>query len=371
MPASDDLIRSWRDAGLYDPEAPTAAGRLALLSWLHDRGTPHAQMLAAHERGELGSLAGDSLLRANQRWSLNEIAEQVGTSVEVLDQLRRASGFRPTDPDAPSFTDRDLDQFRSFMEASAFFSMGELLHLTRVIGTSLRRIADAASEMFFLDVETPLRIGAGGELALAVKNLEAMELSRAATLVFEPMFLAHLQESIQVSRAARRGAVDLGTMPLAIGFVDLSGYTSMVERITPTALLRAVLDFESAAYDLVADCGGRVIKMIGDEVMFTTVDAHAACEIALGLLEEIGGDDDPRPRGGVAFGHVIAHGGDLYGVSVNRAARMADIAVPDEILVDADVVARATTHRFEPAGRRQLKGFREPVPVWSLLPATQ
>jgi adenylate cyclase len=221
--------------------------------------------------------------------------------------------------------------------------------------------------MFFLDVEAPLRTRAGGELALAKKNLEAVELVRAAIAVFEPMFRAQLQEAQQSSRAARRHAADLGTLPLAVGFVDLTGYTTLAELIPPAELLREVLAFESAAYDLVADCGGRVVKMIGDEVMYTTVDAESACEIALGLLRTVGGHDAARPRGGVTFGNVIAHGGDLYGVSVNRASRMADIAVPDEVLVDADVVSRAGTHRFEAAGRRLLKGFRDPIALWSLV----
>jgi class 3 adenylate cyclase len=366
--SEDDLVREWREAGLYDPGAGNADERLALLHWLDELGVATERMTAAHAEGNLGSLAGDSLLRANPQWSLRDLAGQLGAEVDFLDELRRAGGFAPVDRDAPLFTDRDLVQFRSFLEARAFFSHEELLHVTRVIGSSLRRIADAASEMFFFDIEAPIRTGAGGELALAKKNLEAMQLTQAAIAVFEPMFLAQLQESLVASRAARRNSSDLGTLPLAVGFVDLSGYTSMAEQIAPDELLRAVLDFESAAYDLVADCGGRVVKLIGDEVMFTTVSAESACDIALGLVGTIGANETARPRGGVAFGNVIAHGGDIYGVTVNRASRMADIAVPDEILVDAEVVSRAGSQRFEPAGRRQLKGFRDPTPLWSLLP---
>ena len=366
MAPSDELIEAWRAAGLYSSDLPNAAERLALLSWLHERGVSQQQMEVAHAKGNLGSLAGDSLLRANPQWSLRQVAEQLGTTTEMIEELRRAGGFAPVDLDERSFTDGDLILFRSFIEASAFFSHEELVHVTRVIGASLRRIADAASEMFFVDVEAPLRTGSGNELALAQKNLEAMQLTRAAIAVFEPMFLAQLQESLQSSRTARRNSSDLGTMPLAVGFVDLSGYTTMAEQISPADLLRAVLDFESAAHDLVADCGGRVVKLIGDEVMFTTVDAESACDIALGLVGTIGRSATARPRGGVAFGNVIAHGGDIYGVTVNRASRMADIAIPDEVLVDEGVVSSAPRHTFEPSGRRQLKGFREPVPLWTL-----
>jgi len=367
MGSSDDASRAWEEAGLYDPRAPGADDRLALLTWQTERGITIEQMIAAHRNGTLTSVAGDSLLRANPCWTLRDMAQTLGTSVDVLDELRRAGGFAPVDSEACLFTDVDLVQFRSFIDASAVFSRNELLHMTRVIGSSLRRIADAAGEMFFLDIEAPLRTGAGGELALAKKNLEAIQLLQGAIAVFEPMFRAQLQESLQSARTARRSSSDLGTVPLAVGFVDLSGYTSMAEQTSPDELLHAVLEFEAAAYDLVAECGGRVVKLIGDEVMYTTIDAASACEIAVGLLATVGQHDTARPRGGVAFGNVIAHGGDIYGVSVNRASRMADMAVPDEVLVDAEVVARAGDHRFEPAGRRQLKGFRKAIPLWSLV----
>jgi class 3 adenylate cyclase len=370
MGAPDDVVRQWVEAGVYDPSSETADERLALLEWLSARGITQAQIIAAHRRGELSSVAGDLLMRAEPQWTLRQIADQLGAPVESLVALRRAGGFPPVDPDTPAYTDSDVVVFRSFHEASAFFSHDELLHFSRVLGTSMRRIADAASEMFFVDVEAPLRAGdrkpIDVELELARKNLEAMELTSAAIATFEPMFRAQLAESIVSSRLARRNAVDLNTVPLAVGFVDLTGSTEIAEQIRPADLPHVVLEFEAKAYDLVADCGGRVVKMIGDEVMFTTVDAESACAIARGLLHTADGELATRPRGGVAFGNVIAHGGDLYGLTVNRASRMADIAIPNEVLVDAEVVSRAGSQQFQPAGRRTLKGFRDPLPLWSL-----
>ena len=66
--------------------------------------------------------------------------------------------------------------------------------------------------------------------------------------------------------------------------------------------------------------------------------------------------------------NVITSGGDLYGEIVNLASRIVDIAVPGEILVNEAVTERADGLRFDPAGRRQLKGFAEPVRLWSLEP---
>jgi class 3 adenylate cyclase len=75
-----------------------------------------------------------------------------------------------------------------------------------------------------------------------------------------------------------------------------------------------------------------------------------------------------QPRGGLAFGEVIMHHGDYYGPVVNLASRLTDNAVPGEVLVDSAARAASveTDICFEPAGRRQLKGFDEPVPVFAL-----
>jgi len=80
-----------------------------------------------------------------------------------------------------------------------------------------------------------------------------------------------------------------------------------------------------------------------------------------------------QPRGGLAFGDVLAWGGDTYGPTVNMAARITDLALPFEILVTTDVRDDASKHNpelcFEPAGRRVLKGFDDPATLWSTTPS--
>ena len=81
-------------------------------------------------------------------------------------------------------------------------------------------------------------------------------------------------------------------------------------------------------------------------------------------------DDGTQPRGGLVFGEVLFRHGDYYGPIVNLAARLVDAAIPGEALVDRSVVEamKDDDQVFEPAGRRMLKGFDEPVAVWSLAP---
>jgi len=113
-----------------------------------------------------------------------------------------------------------------------------------------------------------------------------------------------------------------------------------------------------------------VVKHIGDEVMFVALDAATGCAIAEALLH-VADAAGIEPRGGVAVGDVISRHGDYYGPVVNLASRLADLAIPGEILVDEATTAAAGGEAgpwsFRPAGRRQLKGFERPVEVFALV----
>ena len=73
------------------------------------------------------------------------------------------------------------------------------------------------------------------------------------------------------------------------------------------------------------------------------------------------------PRGGLAYGDVLVRGGDYYGSIVNLASRLVNEAVPEELLVTEPLAAAAEGWQFEPAGRRLLNGFADPIVVRSLV----
>ena len=110
---------------------------------------------------------------------------------------------------------------------------------------------------------------------------------------------------------------------------------------------------------------GRIVKHIGDEVMFVALDGASGCAIAREITDSFG--DGIEPRGGVCFGDVIVRHGDYYGKVVNLASRLAELAIPGEVLVDAETSRWAgDAVEFRSAGRRLLKGYDEPVEVYSV-----
>jgi adenylate cyclase len=230
------------------------------------------------------------------------------------------------------------------------------------MGSSLVRIAEAANSLFLLDVEAPMKLQQPSELELARQSEFAVTSLDAVGRAIGALFRLHVRDAIERSRVARQRATDPDLVPMAVGFVDLVGFTPLTAASSTRELIALVVNFESRAYDIVNEHGGRLVKLIGDEVMFTTIDPIDAVTIVKSMFVALGESTAVAPRAGIAYGDTLAHGGDYYGPVVNLASRVADIAVPWEILVTDDVASRVRAiHELAPAGRRQLKGFADPV----------
>jgi adenylate cyclase len=364
MNASD-----YQAAGLYDPDAENAADRLALLEWLSAEGMTLDEMVDAHARQWLPGILAQRVLRPGKRLTLAELAGHAGITIQEADRLRRAVGFAAADPEDRIFSEADADTFTAFKVAMGVLGEEAILDFSRVIGSSLARIAESAIWLFLQHVEAPLTESQAGELALARANVDAINLLVAVPAVMDPIFRFHVETAISRSRLSR-DADSYDTSHLAVGFVDLVGFTTVSQQLSTPDLAELIQEFESRAFEVVTARGGRLVKMIGDEVMFVTLDADTACEIILTMFEALGGRQAVTPRAGLAVGPLITRGGDYYGPVVNLASRIADLAVPDEVLVTADVrdeAEKASSElRFDPAGRRMLKGFDEPVELFSL-----
>jgi adenylate cyclase len=129
-----------------------------------------------------------------------------------------------------------------------------------------------------------------------------------------------------------------GTVHGAVGFVDLVGYTALAEELEDEELAALLTRFGVVAHDTVVAAGGRIVKTIGDEVMFVTDTAAAAADIAVTLTERTTGDEMlPDARAGMASGTLVLREGDYFGPVVNLASRLTEIARPGTVLAPAEV----------------------------------
>jgi adenylate cyclase len=347
-------------AGLYDPGAAGAAERLALLEWLVAQGATVDQMQEAARDGRLVSVAGDLAIRPGPRLTLEEVAARVGLPVDRVGALALATGAPPLDQ--RWFTEPDVQVLEAFLAGANLFGAKPIERFTRILGSSLARIAEAAVSLFAVNVEGPLLHTEARELERAQQGLRAVRSLDGLQFALGVLFRANMETAVRRQRRARsERSVD--TLQLTVGFVDLVGFTSVSSRMTTRELAEVVERFEETAHDVVIARDGRLVKLIGDEVMFVAVEATAACDIALTLVERFQGDPAITPRGALTAGGLLSRGGDYYGPVVNLAARLADVAVPHELLVTPEVAGQAagSAFRFEPAGRRMLKGFDVPV----------
>jgi class 3 adenylate cyclase len=353
-------------AGLYDPTAPGAADRLALLEWLGDQGATLERLAHAVRTGTLDVVALELGRARGPRLTLEEASARTGLSVEQIRATLFAVGLPATPGNELTLTEDDTHSLQAFAAGEALFGRAAIRRFTQVVGASLARIAEAAIAVSSVNLEGPLVKSGASELALAQARMRAAETTRPLAAAISHLFRAHLEVAGRRLRSLRpEDSHD--TARLTVGFVDLVGFTTLSHRIDVPELARVVDRFEEAAHDVTTSYDGRVIKFVGDEVMFVTPAAEAGCDIAISLIELFVDDPSVTPRGGLAAGEVLVRGGDYYGPVVNLAARLAELAVPQEVLVSDDLRAQAAggAFRFEPAGRRLLKGFDAPVRLFA------
>ena len=121
---------------------------------------------------------------------------------------------------------------------------------------------------------------------------------------------------------------------MAVGFADMVGFTMLSQHLGDEELAAVVARFEELAHDTVVALGGRVVKMIGDEVMFVVSSASGAAQIGLSLAEAYSDDEllsDVRVA--LSIGPVLVKDGDYYGPVVNLASRLVNVAHPGTVLI--------------------------------------
>ena len=154
---------------------------------------------------------------------------------------------------------------------------------------------------------------------------------------------------------------------LTVAISDLSGYTSLSARDEKQALLLAAL-LQRQAARLTEAHGGRIVKSMGDAVMFAFDDADSAVTVLTALHRDFApaagqlGVEALQVHSGAHTGEVtVAQDGDIYGQTVNIAARIQGSAAPGQIVVSESVAAAASKADYRDLGARQFKSVPQPV----------
>ena len=296
----------------------------------------------------------EGAIQHERRFTADEIAAEAGVDGQLARRLRRAMGLPDVPDDEAAFFEEDL---RALQRAKALMdedrlSPAEIMHLTRTLGLAAARMADAVVG-FWVD-RVANEVAAGKDVPLSTppeKRVEDLE------FVVGYLLRRHLLDSVSRKLAGTTGSQD--GRPVAVGFADLVGFTSLSEQLSDTETAELIERFEVLANDIVVGGGGRVVKMIGDEVMFSS-DPRLVAEIAVSLAESFDSPELPSVRVGVAVGNVVAQSGDLYGPVVNLASRATMAARPGAVLVSpalAEILAGDGRYEIRSIRPHRLKGI--------------
>ena len=259
-----------------------------------------------------------------------EVAERAGVPLETAMELWHLMGFAHVEDDVVAFTPADvraLEMSRDLIDVG-ILSPERQAALVRTWGRSYARLAEWQAALL-ADVAREK----GADQAETLAELTGEVLPRVDALQ-SYVWRRHL-----VSAGSRLLAVESPGSPvseLAVCFVDIVGYTSRSKALSEAELVEWLEHFEGVTLELVVEAGGRIIKNIGDEVLFVADDAATAVDVALEMTRRGADDDDPFPavRAGIAYGGVVSRLGDVFGPVVNVAARLTSAARPGSVLVD-------------------------------------
>ena len=298
-----------------------------------------------------------------------EVSRGAGVSVRSARKFWHAMGFPIVQEGDAMFTEADLQALSRVarLVREDEFSEDFALSMTRAIARTMDRLAAWQAQLVLEEVAEQ-RHGdddvsedeARGDSEAAAAWLASLtdELEPLLLYVWRRQMTATISRLLTVEEDAGRMSV--------IGFADLVNFTSVVRRLTERDLARLVQRFEDLCTDVVTAHGGRVVKTVGDEVLFQTFEVAPAAAIALDLVEAMTEDDLlPEARVGMAHGPVVRRLGDVFGTTVNRASRLTAVAPPGGVYVD-DAMTRLleplSGFATVPTRPRSLRGIGEVAP---------
>ena len=239
----------------------------------------------------------------------------------------RAMGFAEIGDDDVAFSTADLAvvlRLRALLDAGRIDDTA-ILRQARLMGASFSRLVNAqlaiVSEGLADGRRVPAHDGTGDEPGDDIVSF----IENTMNFVWRRHLLAALAESMHAGEADARQAV---------GFADLSGFSRVSKTATQQQITEIVETFEAIAFDVVSAHEGRVVKLIGDEVMFAARTIDEAVDIAIELIERLAPIESVPPiHCGVAFGETVRVGGDVFGPTVNLASRLTELARPGTVVV--------------------------------------
>ena len=377
---SVEEVQRWQNAGMLRVGGVDAGESLDRASFDRAALIDLALRSGADERDLAAAAAGDNLVWAalesvvTSRGPLNgaQAAESAGFGMGSLRVIWQALGLPTGGLEQAAFTRRDVHALRTLGALRALFSEDDIAEAASVLGRAMADVSSVMTDLFRRRLADPLLAAGGTDVDVVVRLVVMRDLlmPTLAPLV-EITLERHIEAAIRAEIGVRMEAMlDPGTghRVLSVGFADLVGFTSVSEERSPSEVRTIASRLLRLAEPAVGLAGGRIVKSIGDAVMYTTSSPVAAATAGVELVEAVRADDSlPPVRVGIAHGPVLPGYADYFGRTVNLASRLCAVAEAGQVIVAAAAGAadqaawgaaglRVTAHTLPP-----LKGIEGDV----------
>ncbi|MGH2641210.1 MAG: adenylate/guanylate cyclase domain-containing protein [Actinomycetota bacterium] len=314
----------------------------------------------------------DLIAPLSQR-SFRDVAAETSIPLELLRVLREAIGFALPDPEDRMREDelRVVPLIQKL--ASSGFPPSVLDRLLRVYGDALRRIAEVEADWWHQYVVLPrldsgmtevemheATLGFGVELAPLLEQALLAVYHAHQEHTWTENLIGEIEDALD-----RTGLRSRLVKPPAICFLDITGFTRLTEEHGDEAAADLAARLTPLVQRPAERHDGKVVKWLGDGVMFHFREPTGGVRAALEMIDAISAAGLPPAHVGLHTGPVVFQGGDYFGRTVNLAARIGEQAAPGQVLVTQEIVDRVVPDgiAFEPIGAVELKGVSEPVPL--------
>lgn len=277
-----------------------------------------------------------------------EVAAGVGVSLLSARKLWRALGLPRVGDDEVAYTQDDEDALGTIIDQVRQHKLSEeaALSITRSLGQLTDRmviwqieaiVEDLVQNQGMSDAEARRQvILILDELIEPIEKVMKYTYRRNLAAAVQRQ-VVRAESGLRASNQGRDGSEDDAALPLAraVGFADMVSFTKLSRGMGERTLAKLVQGFEARCSEIITVGGGRLVKTIGDEVLYVAETPQAGALIALALAKEFDGDENtPQVRVGMVWGRVLSRLGDIYGATVNMAARLTAIAEPHQVLCD-------------------------------------
>jgi adenylate cyclase len=371
------LIAAGALSGEEQGLGPREVRRTRLLHAWQAAGLPVETIMALVERGALSLAFLDApVMETPERLdrSYEQLAVDRQVPLALVQAIHQATGFAPPEPG-----DRAGEDDVTMLDVAELFRSAGVgddatLRLLATYADSARRIAKAEADYYEANIERRLRASGLDERQLievgtrlgdrVIGSLERAIFQlyrRHREHVWTEHAINHVEEALEGT-----GLRERVPRPPAICFIDLTGFTRLTEERGDEVAARVAGALAALVNDISRRRGGRPVRWLGDGGMFHFREPGAAVTAGLDMVERAPAVGLPPAHIGIHTGPVVAQDGDVYGMTVNLAARISSYAQAGQVVVSEQTAARSTGAgvSFEALGPVELKGVAQPLPLY-------